>query len=164
MMILGQTAVNHMPFSSINATNRNYVYESFNKMNIDTKRVTRDWENSDEQQHNKRLTTTTTTSVLDVYYPTLLTEPKYDRNHCCIIKVRFPNGTRITRNFRYTSSLRQLFAFCYSQLDDVDIHRTFRLALTIPPRPTCYLDYNNIADFTFADSGLTSSMVSLIWD
>ncbi|KAM7259444.1 hypothetical protein ACFE04_015185 [Oxalis oulophora] len=129
----------------------------------DVMKRARDW---DYEYHNKRvreednaLSLILSSSSINVY-PTLLMEPKFDRKYCCRVKVRFPDGRRITRNFLYTSSLTQLFAFCYSQ---IDVDRAFRLALIIP-RATEYLNYNNIADLTFADSGLTSSMVSLIWD
>ncbi|KAM7264541.1 hypothetical protein ACFE04_002224 [Oxalis oulophora] len=182
MMIIGQTAVNPTQFSSINAassstSNNNNelegslgisnVYESFRNMKIDVKRV-RDWDS--DQHNNKRptkkeeeMSTSTSTSTSNDY-PTLLMEPTYDRNHCCRVKVRFPDGRRISRSFLYTSSLKQLFAFCYSQLQNVDVHRVFRLGVTIPGA-TQYLNYNNIAaDLTFANSGLTNSMVSLIWD
>uniref|UniRef100_A0A6M2F2X8 UBX domain-containing protein n=1 Tax=Populus davidiana TaxID=266767 RepID=A0A6M2F2X8_9ROSI len=92
-------------------------------------------------------------------YPPLPEEPSGDKSLLCRVGIRLPDGRRVQRNFLKTDSIRLLWSFCYSQLEEAGT-KLFRLTEAIPGAKR--LDYDG--KMTFGESGLANSMISVAWD
>ncbi|CAN8324453.1 unnamed protein product [Cochlearia groenlandica] len=96
-------------------------------------------------------------------YPDLTEEPNEDcdRNIVCGICVRFPDGRRKQRRFLKTEPVQLLWSFCYSNMDDSDKKKLFKLVHAIPGACKT-LDYGD--NLTFDQSRLANSMISVAWE
>ncbi|CAN4090407.1 unnamed protein product [Withania somnifera] len=92
-------------------------------------------------------------------YPPLPEEPKGDRNLLCRVAIRFPDGRRLQRNFLRTDSIKLLWSFCSTQLEEAEL-RPFKFTQAIPGASK-FLEYDNI---TFEESGLANSIISFTWE
>ncbi|CAA7391171.1 unnamed protein product [Spirodela intermedia] len=93
-------------------------------------------------------------------YPPLPEEPQAERELLCRVGIRLPDGRRIQRNFLLTDPIQLLWSFCASQLEE-GRSRPFKFTQAIPgaSRSVAYGD-----DLSFAESGLSNSMISLAWE
>ncbi|WOK98404.1 plant UBX domain-containing protein 7 [Canna indica] len=92
-------------------------------------------------------------------YPPLPEEPKGGKE-TCRVGIRLPEGRRIQRSFLRNDSIKLLWSFCSSQLEDGQ-KRPFHFTQAIPGKSN-RLEYES--DSTFEEAGLSNSMVTLIWD
>ncbi|MCD7459434.1 UBX domain-containing protein 7 [Datura stramonium] len=93
-----------------------------------------------------------------IFYLPLPEEPKCDRNLLCRIAIRLADGRRIQRNFLKTDSIKLLWSFCSTQLEEGQ-SRPFRFTRAIPGASK-FWEYDN--NLTFEESGLANSIVSVI--
>lgn len=93
-------------------------------------------------------------------YPPLPEERKGDRNLFCRVAIRFPDGRRLQRNFLRTDSIKLLWSFCSTQLEEAE-SRPFKFTQAIPGASK-FLEYNN--NITFEESGLANSIISFTWE
>lgn len=94
-------------------------------------------------------------------YPPLPEEPQGDKGVICRVRVRFPDGKRVQRRFLCTDPIQLLWSFCCSQVKEAADGRRFRLAHTVPGA-TETLDYDS--NFSFEDSGVSNSVISMTWE
>uniref|UniRef100_A0A1D1XQF1 UBX domain-containing protein 7 n=1 Tax=Anthurium amnicola TaxID=1678845 RepID=A0A1D1XQF1_9ARAE len=102
----------------------------------------------------------TTSSTEKPIYPPLPEEPKGNRELLCRVGIRLPDGQRVQRNFLRTDPIQLLWSFCSSQLGEGET-RSFRFTRAIPG-VSMSLEYES--KLTFAESGLSNSMISLAWE
>lgn len=93
-------------------------------------------------------------------YPPLPEEPRGDRNLLCRVAIRFPDGRRLQRNFLRTDSIKLLWSFCSTQLEEAE-SRPFKFTQAIPGASK-FLEYDN--NITFEESGLANSIISFTWE
>lgn len=93
-------------------------------------------------------------------YPPLPEEPKENRELLCRVGIRLPDGRRVQRNFLRSDTIKLLWSFCSSQLEDVG-SRPFHFTQAIPGASKT-LDYES--NVTFDEAGLSNSMISMLWD
>ncbi|MQM15780.1 hypothetical protein Taro_048730 [Colocasia esculenta] len=93
-------------------------------------------------------------------YPPLPEEPKGNRELLCRVGIRLPDGRRVQRSFLRTDPIQLLWSFCSSQLGEGET-RPFRFTQAIPGASRS-LEYGT--QLTFAESGLSNSMISLAWE
>ncbi|KAJ8564825.1 hypothetical protein K7X08_001285 [Anisodus acutangulus] len=93
-------------------------------------------------------------------YPPLPEEPKGDRNLLCRVAIRFPDGHRLQRNFLRTDSIKLLWSFCSTQLEEAET-RPFKFTQAIPGASK-FLEYDS--NLTFEESGLANSIMSFTWE
>ncbi|KAK4373416.1 hypothetical protein RND71_008800 [Anisodus tanguticus] len=93
-------------------------------------------------------------------YPPLPEEPKGDRNLLCRVAIRFPDGRRLQRNFLRTDSIKLLWSFCSTQLEEAET-RPFKFTQAIPGASK-FLEYDS--NLTFEESGLANSIMSFTWE
>ncbi|XP_051220152.1 plant UBX domain-containing protein 7 [Lolium perenne] len=94
-------------------------------------------------------------------YPPLPEEPKGSRDLLCRVAIRLPDGRRIQRNFLHTDSIKLLWSFCSSQVEDGE-KRAFHFAQPIPGSSNNNLEYGS--EQTFREAGLANSMINLLLD
>ncbi|KAG5409802.1 hypothetical protein IGI04_006121 [Brassica rapa subsp. trilocularis] len=76
------------------------------------------------------------------------------------ISVRLPDGRRVQRSFLKSESVQLLWSFCYSQIDQSERNKPFKLFQAIPG----YYKNLSYGSYTsFEQSGLASSLVSVTW-
>ncbi|KAH0855281.1 hypothetical protein HID58_013732 [Brassica napus] len=95
-------------------------------------------------------------------YPELSEEPSsdWDRSVLCRICVRLPDGRRVQRNFLKSESVQLLWSFCYSQMDQSERNKPFKLFQAIPGYyKNLYYGYYT----SFEQSGLANSLISVTW-
>ncbi|KAG0474706.1 hypothetical protein HPP92_014392 [Vanilla planifolia] len=93
-------------------------------------------------------------------YPPLPEEPKGNREEICRVGIRLPDGRRIQRNFLRSDPIELLWSFCSSQIEDA---RTLPFHFTQAiPGASKTLEYGS--NTTFDESGLSNSMISMLWD
>ncbi|OIT35666.1 PREDICTED: plant UBX domain-containing protein 7 [Nicotiana attenuata] len=93
-------------------------------------------------------------------YPPLSEEPKGDRTLLCRVAIRFPDGRRLQRNFLRSDSIKLLWSFCSTQLEEAKT-RPFRFTQAIPGASK-FLEYDS--NITFEESGLANSIISFTWE
>ncbi|XP_060184362.1 plant UBX domain-containing protein 7 [Lycium barbarum] len=93
-------------------------------------------------------------------YSPLPEEPKGDKNLLCRVAIRFPDGRRLQRNFLRTDSIKLLWSFCSSQLEEAET-RPFKFTQAIPGASK-FLEYDS--NLTFEESGLANSIISFTWE
>ncbi|CAH8386049.1 unnamed protein product, partial [Eruca vesicaria subsp. sativa] len=102
--------------------------------------------------------TTTTTTYL---FQTRLLGTRNCPSHIEIwICVRLPDGRRVQRSFLKCESVQLLWSFCYSQIDQSERNKPFKLFQAVPGY------YKNLyygSDTSFEQSGLPNSLISLTW-
>ncbi|KAJ6840389.1 plant UBX domain-containing protein 7 [Iris pallida] len=101
-----------------------------------------------------------TSSDEKLEYPLLPEEPKASKELLCRVGIRLPDGRRVQRNFLCTDSIKLLWSFCCSLLDEGKT-RPFHFTQAIPGASKS-LKYT--ANLTFGEARLSNSMVSLAWD
>ncbi|CAN7122946.1 unnamed protein product [Brassica rapa subsp. narinosa] len=83
-----------------------------------------------------------------------------DKSVLCRISVRLPDGRRVQRSFLKSESVQLLWSFCYSQIDQSERNKPFKLFQAIPG----YYKNLSYGSYTsFEQSGLASSLVSVTW-
>ncbi|KAG6537059.1 hypothetical protein ZIOFF_002137 [Zingiber officinale] len=92
-------------------------------------------------------------------YPPLLEEPQGSKG-LCRVAIRFPNGCRLQRKFLLTDSIKLLWSFCSSKLED-GLKRPFHF-IQFYLGASRSLEYEK--DLTFDAAGLSNSLISLVWD
>ncbi|CAF2128566.1 unnamed protein product [Brassica rapa subsp. trilocularis] len=127
---------------------------------VDTKRPKR---SSDVAAATESTTTTTCLFPKAVIgYPELSEEPNsdWDRSVLCRVCVRLPDGRRVQRNFLKSESVQLLWSFCYSQMDQSERNKPFKLFQAIPGyyKNLYYGSYTS-----FEQSGLANSLISVTW-
>ncbi|KAL1219309.1 Plant UBX domain-containing protein 12 [Cardamine amara subsp. amara] len=93
-------------------------------------------------------------------FPQLPEEPPNRDWDLCRLCVRLPDGRRIQRNFRKSESVQLLWSFCYSQIDESERRKPFKL---IQAFPGAYKTLHYGSNTTFDQSGLANSLVSVTW-
>uniref|UniRef100_A0A0D3BCY1 UBX domain-containing protein n=1 Tax=Brassica oleracea var. oleracea TaxID=109376 RepID=A0A0D3BCY1_BRAOL len=99
-------------------------------------------------------TTTTTTTCLFpkavIGYPELSAEPNSDWDRSVLLQ----------RNFLKSESVQLLWSFCYSQMDQSERNKPFKLFQAIPGyyKNLYYGSYTS-----FEQSGLANSLISVTW-
>ncbi|CAH8337501.1 unnamed protein product [Eruca vesicaria subsp. sativa] len=108
--------------------------------------------------------TTTTAYLLPnavMGYPELSEEPNsdWDQSVLCRICVRLPDGRKVQRSFLKSESVQLLWSFCYSQIDQSERNKPFKLFQAIPGY------YKNLyyGCVSFEQSGLANSLISMTW-
>ncbi|KAJ0248989.1 Plant UBX domain-containing protein 12 [Hirschfeldia incana] len=126
---------------------------------VDTKRPKR---SSDIAAPTASTTTTCLFPEAVIGYPELSEGPNsdLDRSGLCRICVRLPDGRRVQRSFLRSESVQLLWSFCYSQIDQSERNKPFKLFQAIPGyyKTLCYGPYTS-----FEQSGLANSLVSVTW-
>ncbi|CAH8334224.1 unnamed protein product [Eruca vesicaria subsp. sativa] len=117
----------------------------------------------DASAASESTTTTTTYLFLTAFvgYPEL-SEPysDLDQRVLCRICVRLPDGRRVQRSFLKCESVQLLWSFCYSQIDQSERNKPFKLFQAVPGY------YKNLyygSDTSFEQPGLANSLISLTW-
>lgn len=105
-------------------------------------------DNQDEDVQNQKI----------VHLP-LPEEPECDRNLLCRVAIRLPDGRRIQRKFMKTDSIKLLWSFCSTLLEDSETKPFRFIQKTTKLWKTNYLEYDN--DLTFEESGLDGYIISL---
>ena len=126
---------------------------------VDTKRPKR---SSDVAAATESTTTTCLFPKAVIGYPELSEEPSsdWDRSVLCRICVRLPDGRRVQRNFLKSESVQLLWSFCYSQMDQSERNKPFKLFQAIPGYyKNLYYGYYT----SFEQSGLANSLISVTW-
>ncbi|KAJ8498028.1 hypothetical protein OPV22_008580 [Ensete ventricosum] len=100
-----------------------------------------------------------TSSNGNLIYPPLPEEPKGSKE-LCRVGIRLPDGCRIQRKFLRTDSIKLLWSFCSSKLEDGQ-KRPFHFTQAIPGASKS-LEY--ASNLTFEEAGLSNSMITLVWD
>lgn len=96
-----------------------------------------------------------------IVYPSLPEEPKEKRELLCRVGIRLPDGRRIQRNFLLTDPIQLLWSFCASSIGEDGLNRRFKFTQAIPGASRS-LSYGD--ELSFAESGLSNSMISLAWE
>ncbi|ESQ47460.1 hypothetical protein EUTSA_v10021701mg [Eutrema salsugineum] len=96
-------------------------------------------------------------------FPELPEEPNNsdsDRSVLCRLCVRLPDGRRVQRSFLKSESVQLLWSFCYSQIDQSERIKPFKLIQAFPGeyKTLCYG-----SNTTFEQSGLANSLISVTW-
>ncbi|XP_042378503.1 plant UBX domain-containing protein 7-like [Zingiber officinale] len=92
-------------------------------------------------------------------YPPLLEEPQGSKG-LCRVAIRLPDGCRLQRKFLLTDSIKLLWSFCSSKLED-GLKRPFHF-IQFYLGASRSLEYEK--DLTFDAAGLSNSLISLVWD
>ncbi|CAH2052912.1 unnamed protein product [Thlaspi arvense] len=95
-------------------------------------------------------------------FPELPEEPSSGSNRSvlCRICVRLPDGRKVQRNFLRSESVQLLWSFCYSQIDQSERKKPFKLIQAFPGEyKTLYYGSNT----SFEQSGLANSLISVTW-
>ncbi|XP_055822259.1 plant UBX domain-containing protein 7-like [Solanum dulcamara] len=125
------------------------------KKQRERRRINRDRIEQEEDDHEE-------IKELICYLP-LPEEPKCDRNLICRIAIRLPDGRRIQRNFMKTDSIKLLWSFCSTHLDEEET-RPFQFKRAMPGAnkfwATNFWDYDS--NLTFVDSCLDNSIISVV--
>ena len=112
-------------------------------------------EDSQEEQQLK--------DVLKAEYPALPDEPEGDNKgeNVCRVGMHFSHGKRVMRNFMKTDPLQLLWSFSFSQVKEAIDGHQFTLVHAVPRSLLATLCYDT--NLTFSDSGLSNSLISMIW-
>ncbi|CAF2139136.1 unnamed protein product [Brassica napus] len=83
-----------------------------------------------------------------------------DKSVLCRISVRLQDGRRVQKSFLKSDSVQLLWSFCYSQIDQSERNKPFKLFQAIPGyyKNLYYGSYTS-----FEQSGLANSLVSVTW-
>ncbi|KAG2321407.1 hypothetical protein Bca4012_055553 [Brassica carinata] len=107
-------------------------------------------------------TESTKTTKAVIGYPELPEEPDsdLDKSVICRVCVRLPDGRRVQRSFLKSEPVQLLWSFCYSQIDQSERDKPFKLFQAIPG----YYKYLYYGSYTsFEQSGLANSLISVTW-
>ncbi|KAK9063833.1 hypothetical protein SSX86_017705 [Deinandra increscens subsp. villosa] len=91
-------------------------------------------------------------------YLALPEEPKGDKSLLCRVGIRFPDGSRVQRNFLRSDPIQLLWSFCAAKCGD---EKRFRLTHAIPGAVKD-MDYESL--LSFEDSGVANSLISVTWE
>ncbi|XP_020593660.1 plant UBX domain-containing protein 7 isoform X2 [Phalaenopsis equestris] len=101
-----------------------------------------------------------TSSSEEPLYPPLPEEPKGNRELVCRVGIRLPDGRRVQRSFLHSDSIKLLWSFCSSEMEEAGT-RPFHFTQAIPGASKT-LDFES--NLTFDEAGLSNSLVSMLWD
>ncbi|XP_074565975.1 plant UBX domain-containing protein 7-like [Curcuma longa] len=114
----------------------------------------------DDEESRPEKSDHATNSNEKLTYPPLLEEPQGSKG-LCRVAIRLPDGCRLQRKFLITDSIKLLWSFCSSKLED-GLKRPFHFIQLILGASSRSLKYES--DLTFEAAGLSNSMISLVWD